>query len=235
VTPPPAERPGPGAEPAPSGEPTRRLFFALWPDEAQRAALVHATRKALRACGGRPVPAASLHVTLAFLGSVPESRMADLREVAHRTAVAFAPGAAPLTLSLERIGYSARGQLLWVIGREGRHDATSNAPGDAAQRLAAALKSATAAAGFSPDLKPFRTHVTVARKVAHAPAPQPMRPLAWFFDRFCLIESRTLSEGVAYSIVESYALDGADKVRAEGPNSTPRGEPGADSLCDNPE
>ncbi|HYL02781.1 MAG TPA: 2'-5' RNA ligase family protein, partial [Steroidobacteraceae bacterium] len=64
--------------PAAPPERTRRLFFALWPDAAQRTVLAHAVRKAVRNCGGRPVPAESLHVTLAFLGSVPESRMAEL-------------------------------------------------------------------------------------------------------------------------------------------------------------
>src|SRR5205807_403857 len=74
-------------------EPTRRLFFALWPDAGQRAALVHATRKAVRSSGGRPVPEESLHVTLAFLGSVPERRVAELQAIARRVAEAPEAGA----------------------------------------------------------------------------------------------------------------------------------------------
>jgi len=51
---------------------TRRLFFALWPDEATREQLAHITRKAVRGSGGRPIPVENLHSTLVFLGSVPE-------------------------------------------------------------------------------------------------------------------------------------------------------------------
>ncbi|HET7758111.1 MAG TPA: RNA 2',3'-cyclic phosphodiesterase [Steroidobacteraceae bacterium] len=198
-----------GGEPQRAAAPperTRRLFFALWPDAAQRAALVHAVRKAVRGCGGRPVPAESLHVTLAFLGSVPESRIAELGAVAH-AAAARAPQVSPLALTLGRIGYAARAQILWVLA-----DREANAvPGLAA--LAGALREATEAAGFCPDLKPFRLHVTVARKVTHAPSPQAMRPVEWRFDGFALIESRTDPAGALYSVVESYALFGAEKVR----------------------
>src|SRR5581483_1928235 len=63
-------------------EATRRIFFALWPDERVRAALAHATHKAVRSCGGRPVPVHNLHATLLFLGSVPESRIPDVVAVA---------------------------------------------------------------------------------------------------------------------------------------------------------
>src|SRR5262245_51632274 len=59
---------------------TRRLFFALWPDEPTRAALEQATRKAARASGGRPMSAANLHSTLVFLGSVPEDGLPGLVE-----------------------------------------------------------------------------------------------------------------------------------------------------------
>jgi RNA 2',3'-cyclic 3'-phosphodiesterase len=190
-------------------ESTRRLFFALWPDDAQRAALAHAVRKAVRACGGRPVPAESLHVTLAFLGSVPESRVAELRALAGAVAAHLPPPASPLALALARIEYSARAQMLWVIAGEAAQPAA--VPG--VQALAGALKEATAAAGFSPDLKPFRAHVTVARKVARAPAAQPMREVEWRFDGFALIESRTDPAGAVYSMVESYPLFGAEKVR----------------------
>lgn len=189
-------------------EPTRRLFFALWPDDVQRAALAHAVRKAVRACGGRPVPAASLHVTLAFLGSVPESRIPELRALARGAARGIASEASPMALTLGRIECSTRGQILWVLadGTAGRNKAP------ALPALVTALKEATAAAGFSPDLKPFRAHVTVARKVAHAPAPQTMRPVEWRFDGFALIESRTDPAGAIYSIVESYPLCGSEKL-----------------------
>src|SRR5579883_616458 len=68
------------------GAPTRRLFFALWPDEAMREAMVQAIREPVRASGGRPVHAGNLHVTLAFLGAVPERRLTELAEAARAAA-----------------------------------------------------------------------------------------------------------------------------------------------------
>ena len=79
-----------------------------------------------------------------------------------------------------------------------------------ASALATALKDAAAAAGFTPDLKPFRTHVTLARKVTRAPPESRLREMLWRFDGFALIDSRTESEGPVYSVLESYPL-----VRAE--------------------
>ena len=64
-----------------------RVFFALWPSELARTTLGHATRKAVRSCGGRPVPEQSLHVTLVFIGSVALSRLAELGDIAARVAL----------------------------------------------------------------------------------------------------------------------------------------------------
>ena len=203
-----AERPEPPPE---AREPTRRLFFALWPDAGQRAALVHATRKAVRSSGGRPVPEESLHVTLAFLGSVPERRVAELQAIARR--IAEAPEAAPLRVSFDRLVHWAKPRILCALdalpsaGTEAagapRVGALAGAP---ALALAESLKGETTARGFSPDLKPFHAHVTVARKVAHAPAAQPLPPVRWTFDGFALIESRTEPTGPVYSVIESYLL-----------------------------
>ncbi|HYL03297.1 MAG TPA: 2'-5' RNA ligase family protein, partial [Steroidobacteraceae bacterium] len=124
-------------------------------------------------------------------------------------AAGLAPWESPLVLTLARIEYAPRAQILWVLG--GRE----TLPGALAglQALAGAIKQATVTAGFSPDLKPFRLHVTVARKVSHAPGPQAMRPVEWRFDGFALVESRTDPAGAVYSVVESYPLFGAEKVR----------------------
>jgi len=187
------------------------LFFALWPDAGQRAALVHATRKAVRSSGGRPVPEESLHVTLAFLGSVPERRVAELEAIARR--IAEAPEAAPLLVSFDRLVHWAKPRILCALdalpsaGTEAagapRVGALAGAP---ALALAESLKGETTARGFSPDLKPFHAHVTVARKVARAPAAQPLSPVQWTFDGFALIESRTEPTGPVYSVIESYLL-----------------------------
>jgi RNA 2',3'-cyclic 3'-phosphodiesterase len=183
--------------------PARRLFFALWPDEPQRAALVRATAKAVKSCGGRPVPAANLHVTLAFIGSVPEPRLTELQILARRVAAAC-PQDAPLMLCFAEIAHWTRAQILCALAAE---------VSAGARTLSAGFKDAAAAAGFTPDLKPFQAHVTVARKVLHAPRRPALRPLTWCFDAFALVDSRTESTGPVYSVVESYPLVKAQKVR----------------------
>jgi 2'-5' RNA ligase len=192
-----------------SGSAVRRLFFALWPDEEQRAALAHAAARIVRHCGGRPVPEDNLHVTLVFLGSVPEPRLPELSAIARRAAATFPGDTAPITVSLEILEHWAEAQVLAVLERKAQ--ARAAAPGAAS--LARLLSTAAAAAGFSPDLKPFRVHVTVARKVPHPPRSCDMRKVEWSFDEFALIESRTLPEGPVYSVVESYVLGSAEKVR----------------------
>lgn len=185
------------------------MFFALWPDEGQRSGLVHATAKAVRACGGRPVPAANLHVTLCFLGSVPAARVAELGAVARRVAASRASAAAPVRLEFQRLEHWVRPQLLCALAAAPASSAATSTGED----LARGLGDAASSAGFSPDLKPFRAHVTLARKVVKARFDERIRPLRWEFTAFALIESRTLAAGPAYSVIESYALVEADKVR----------------------
>lgn len=174
--------------------PSRRLFFALWPDEAMRSALAHATRKAVRSSGGRPVPLALLHLTLAFLGSVSERRLAELAGVAHRVRLSH-PGLT-LEMRFDRLEHWPGPRVLCALPQQ---------PLTAALRLVTVLQEQLTAAGFSPDIKPFRPHVTVARKVTRPSALQ-MHPVDWRFSSFALIESRTLEAGSVYSVVETYAL-----------------------------
>ena len=194
------------------------MFFALWPDAGQRAALVHATRKAVRSSGGRPVPEESLHLTLAFLGSVPEHRVTELHAIARRVAQAAAASGAPILVSFDRLVHWAKPRLLCALAGEAADAApTAGVPSArepaSAPALAATLKDEAAHAGFSPDLKPFRAHVTVARKVAHASGAQPLPPVRWHFDAFALIESRTEPAGPVYSAMGSYLLVKAENRR----------------------
>ncbi|HEV2286150.1 MAG TPA: RNA 2',3'-cyclic phosphodiesterase [Steroidobacteraceae bacterium] len=190
-----------------SAEPTRRLFFALWPDAAQRTALVRATARAVRHGGGRAVPEASLHVTLAFLGAVPGSRAGLLGALAARAAAAVATDALPLTLRFATLEHWARPQTLVALARE------APGSGGAVAMLAGALVTAAAAAGFGPDLKPFRAHVTVARKVLRPPRELAIHEVVWSFGELALLESRTLQSGPVYSVVASHLLGGVENMR----------------------
>lgn len=183
----------------PPPEPARRLFFALWPDEPMRQAMAQAIRETVRASGGRPVMPANLHVTLAFLGSVPERRLPELAQVAR--AAARDDAGEPLELSFDHLEYWRPAHLLCA------------APAEASERtaaLAGRLHSALLTSVFAPDLKPFRAHVTVARKVLRAGAAGEMHPVLWRFSTLALIESRTLPAGALYSVVESYGLCSRD-------------------------
>jgi RNA 2',3'-cyclic 3'-phosphodiesterase len=183
-------------------EPTQRLFFALWPGEEGREALAHATAKAVRHSGGRAVPPANFHVTLAFLGSVLQRRVPEVKRLGTRAA-ADCPQQRPLELRFESLAHWPRQQILCAMAAE---------ENPVASVLAAALKDAAAAAGFTPDLKPFRTHVTLARKVSHAPRECTLREILWRFESFALIDSRTDSEGPVYSVLESYPLVKAESA-----------------------
>ncbi|MDB6156879.1 MAG: putative 2-5 ligase [Gammaproteobacteria bacterium] len=178
-------------------EPTRRLFFALWPDEALRKALVDATRDALRACGGRPVPSESLHTTLAFLGSVPERRIPELTQIAGPLAAAFSPSEVPLRLTFDHIERWKKPQIISALTREESAGAIA---------LSESLKNELARRGFSPDLKPFRAHVTLARKVPHGTHDHTMQSVFWSFTEFALIESRTEAQATVYRVLESFPL-----------------------------
>ncbi|HYM26536.1 MAG TPA: RNA 2',3'-cyclic phosphodiesterase [Steroidobacteraceae bacterium] len=184
--------------------PARRVFFALWPSADERHALARATHQAAAASGGRPVPEMSLHATLAFLGSVPEARFAELGSIAHRVAGEFAGAARPPPWCFETLAHWARARVLVALAREERR----------AQALAARLKDLTAAAGFRPELKLFHAHVTVARKVVHASAAAPrLRRVEWRCDAFALIDSRTEAGGPVYSVVAAYPLVNAEGAR----------------------
>jgi RNA 2',3'-cyclic 3'-phosphodiesterase len=179
-------------------EPTRRLFFALWPDEGLRATFAHTVHKAVRASGGRPVPAHNLHVTLLFVGSVPERRIPELEGIAARVVASHAITAPPPELVFDRVEHWEKPRVLV---------ATASAALTVVNALAAGLQTETLRAGFAPDLKPFRAHVTVARKVARLTHSLRMHEVRWPVTGSALVESCTLPEGPLYSVINSWPLD----------------------------
>jgi len=170
-------------------EPFRRLFFALWPDEDVRRALVAADRGLGRE--GRRVAADNLHLTLLFLGATPADRQACF------TAAAAGVQGEPFELVLDRFGHFPRPRVLWL---------GSSRPPAALVRLVEALGAALLPCGFTPESRPFAPHVTLRRKARRLPALQPETPVVWPVHDFCLCESVSTPDGVQYRVLERWGL-----------------------------
>lgn len=178
-----------------------RLFFALMPAATQCAELAESVAPLVARLKAQPVAAQNFHITLCFMGSVPAEKLASLREVSAGIR------GRPATLRFDALDHWEKPRVLC---------ATAQDPGEAvaARELAASLATASAAAGFTPDVKPFRPHLTLARKVHRASAAQEewpralTPPLVMHADRFVLMESRRGESGSIYSVVDSWALDG---------------------------
>jgi len=178
----------------------RRLFFALWPSESMRAALAAASGEARAALAeARLIPARDWHLTLAFLGSVAGSALESVSRAAHEVAHQVRVGGR-IEVRLDRVECWAKPQLAC---------ATASAASPAAAELAQALHAALLGVGFAPDLKPFRVHVTLARKVLKCPPALALSPVEWSFSEFALIDSRAAPSGSLYSVLATWPLDGA--------------------------
>lgn len=139
---------------------------------------------------GRRVPVPNLHITLQFLGSVEEPSVAVLRR-------ALAGVRAPVfDLALERLGWWRRGGIVWL--GPGR---TEGAVVLLQQRVAEACR----AVGLPGDRRPFRAHLTLARRAGRPPAAEPA-PVDWPVESFELMESRPGDGPPRYTVLASWPL-----------------------------
>jgi len=130
--------------------PRARLFVALDLPEEVRAGIVTWGRRELADPALRVVPPESLHVTLAFLGYMPEKEIERLGEI-----VAGLASPAPEIRLGDPVGKPS-----------GRHPRLFALPADspAAVSLQAELQEELVAARlYKPEKRPFWPHVTVAR------------------------------------------------------------------------
>ncbi len=167
-------------------EATRRLFFALWPDEHIRQGIV-VRRERLGRVGRRRVPEHNLHLTLVFLGNQPADRLPEFVAAAEEIR------AAGCTLELGQYGWFARARVVWLGGE---------APAPLIE-LQAGLRRKMLGLGLRLDERPFRPHVTLFRQVSRRPPLAEPEPLAWPIRDFVLVESL---QGAPYRVVQRWQL-----------------------------
>lgn len=125
-----------------------RLFVAISLPEQVRAQLLDL--RADRLHGARAVRREALHLTLAFIGSVPEDKVAAIQEALSK--VVFEP----FEIAVRGAGvFPERGaaRVLWAGIRAS----------EPLERLHAAVHSALAGTGCELETRDFRPHITLAR------------------------------------------------------------------------
>lgn len=169
-----------------------RLFFALWPDAATRAALVSVQQQLAAQVGGRSSHSDDLHITLAFLGAVPVQRLPcvyaagdGVRALVHQ-------------LVLTRQGYWPGPRVAWL------------APGATPPELARLVDDLWQRLGpcdLVREARPYRPHVTLLRKAGSLPDAGMGDVIAWPAADFVLAQSIQAAPGASrYRILRRWPL-----------------------------
>lgn len=169
----------------------RRLFLALWPGLAQvhqldqLAGVVHVLG------GGRRMRAETLHMTLAFLGDVPERRIADLCAAMAECQVE------PFRVEIDRLGYWPANHILW---------AGCYRPPVQLGNLVAGIQTALGRVGLEPVRPDFFPHVTLLRRVEAVPVLPAPEPIIWPVAEWQLVESRREEGHAAYHRLAAWPM-----------------------------
>jgi 2'-5' RNA ligase len=165
---------------------TARLFLALWPPLAVRNALLAHMQQWQWPASTRPTHADRLHLTLHFIGAVPEDRLDELRQELRVPFEHFT-----LRMPLPQLW---RGGLA-VLCSEEIPAQLQALHGQLAQRLTELA--------LPVDEHPLLPHVTLARQAQGARVPMQHPPVIWQAqDGYVLV--RSLPGGQGYQTLQVF-------------------------------
>ena len=164
-----------------------RLFLALWPDARTRAALLESQQAWSWPPAAAPVAAERLHLTLHFIGNVAQERLPAV--------------VGGLKVDSESFGFTLHHADVWPNSVAVLQP--QRAP-DEMIRLHRKLADALRGLDLPVESRPFRPHVTLARRARGAvPAPREAGVDWQARDGYVLAES--LPGGAGYKILERFA------------------------------
>ena len=177
-----------------------RVFVGIPLDEETRHRLAHVVRSRVGLMPGHPVPPENWHVTLRFLGPIEEVALDRVR-----AAFAGADLGAAFKIRWGALGAfprPSRAGVLWIgMEEDGSH------LHELAERVDAALE----IAGFPPEDRPFRPHLTISRLRPE----EDLREVVgegWRCDvpmgvtRLSVFQSRLGRGGAKYRVLDEYPL-----------------------------
>lgn len=171
---------------------SKRLFFAIeLPGPLQRH-IVRWRAEHFPSEAGRPVAAANMRLTLAFLGDVSADKQRALAAMAGRITQ---PG---FTLRLDDAGQWLRSRVVWLGIRQ---------PPRGLLQLANMLRAQAARSGCYQSPQPFHPHITLLRDAAQAVA-LPPPGFHWSFPvkEFALYESVFAQGRTRYTPLQRWSL-----------------------------
>ncbi len=166
----------------------KRLFFALWPDRATRKQL-QAIGQQITEPGVRIVKPANLHVTLSFLGNVTATDEKRLRDFCDDI------DSESFSLTFDRMTCWPKPRILCLLAE----------PVAGVLDLLDQINARVEMAGIALETRPYRPHITLARKVMNNLS-VPFEKVTWSAQDFCLVESVSDENGVEYHVLHRWPL-----------------------------
>ncbi len=162
---------------------TKRLFFALWPDNRQRDRLRDVINSVAKTVEGRAVDRRNWHVTLPFIGHLDERQIADLQQLASQVEVQ------PFRLVFDRLEFWARPKVACL--------SAATVPSEL-NELVSSLNEVIQLVGVVPEDRMYRPHITVVRNARAFTTERLTQRVVTEWSNFELMESVSGSGGVSY-------------------------------------
>lgn len=179
-----------------------RLFIAASIPQAVRSEIfiesAASIGKAFRDNSVRLIPENSLHLTLKFLGEVPETQTPGVAEAVEEACRPFSGRVILRTLQLELI-------TPYVIAL-GIEDLTGGL-----STLQSGIENSLERLGFPREARPFRPHITIARsrgrkRISLKATLQPIRQIGIAVESLALMRSELHRDGAVYTSLYEFQL-----------------------------
>ena len=177
---------------------TKRLFLALWPDDAVRNKIFELQQEAAkdrRLYSGKrmakPVASKNFHITLHYIGSVTADEMSALvKSLDSIHCPAF-------NVSVDHLGHFKQAKSLWVGAK--------NIP-EELDRLFKETGRCVESHFETYQPGKFIPHVSLFRKANKKIHVESFKSIKWSIKDFVLVESKTHAEGVEYIVLKEWRL-----------------------------
>ncbi len=143
--------------------------------------------------GTRGTHPLDLHLTLRFLGPLGHEALSRVEGAAEAVI-----GLPPVPLCIDRLGHFPRSGILW---------AGTSVSGAGLLGLVARFDEALGAQGFTPETRPFRAHITLARRVRRPPPAAWGHPVPWIARELVLAAGQE-GQVPRYRVRRSWPLTG---------------------------